>query len=77
MQPTTPDQMIMSAQAHFQRFKAANMLEKPAHAEAAMQLMLDAVQMMAADIRLLRNSQQKEINIRGNADLMRTGDFNG
>lgn len=54
---TNPDQLIQNAQAAFYRFKNANMLEKPALAEGIMQGLLDALQLLAADVRILRDGR--------------------
>lgn len=54
---TNPDTLIQTAQKNFYRFKNANLMEKPALAEAIMQSMLDAMQMLAADVRIMRDAR--------------------
>lgn len=48
---TTPDTLIQSAQAEFQRYKAGG---DDAAGIRAIQHLLDGVQMLAADVRILR-----------------------
>lgn len=54
---TDPEQMIRNAQAAFVRFRNANLLEKPALAEKMMQGLLDAMQLLAADVRIIRDGR--------------------
>lgn len=54
---TNAENLIRAAQRKLVVFKSANMLEKPALAEQIMTAMLDAVQLMAADVRLLTEAK--------------------
>lgn len=49
---TNAENLLRAAQRKLVVFKTANMLEKPALAEQIMTAMLDACQLMAADIRI-------------------------
>lgn len=55
---TNAENLLRNAQAKLYKFKSANMLEKPALAEQIMTAMLDAAQLIAADVRLLNEAKR-------------------
>lgn len=55
---TNAENLLRLAQAKLYKFYSANMLEKPGLAEQIMTHLLDANQLMAADIRLLNEGKQ-------------------